>query len=61
MISSRVVERLTAYAVVATVLGSIPASSDIAESEVRLKKQYLKIFHKKKKKKISLKLNAKKN
>ena len=55
------VERLTAYAVVATVLGSIPASSDIAESEVRLKKQYLKIFHKKKKKKISLKLNAKKN
>jgi hypothetical protein len=54
MISSRVVERLTAYAVVATVLGSIPASSDIAESEVRLKKQYLKSFIKRKRKKFLL-------
>jgi hypothetical protein len=38
--SSLVVERLTAYAEVATVLASIPASSDIVESEMRQMEQF---------------------
>jgi hypothetical protein len=33
-------ERLTAYAVVATVLGSFPASSDTVESKRRQMKQF---------------------
>jgi hypothetical protein len=35
-------ERLTAKSDVATVLGSIPASSDTVESEERQMKQYIK-------------------
>jgi hypothetical protein len=41
-------ERLTANAVVATVLGSMPASSDTVESEGRQMKQCLNIVHNKK-------------
>ncbi len=49
-------ERLTAKAVVATVLGSIPASSDTVESEGRADEAVLKIVHKKiKNKKIPIK------
>ncbi len=42
-------ERLTANAVVATVLGSIPASSDTVESEGAADEAVLNIVHKKKK------------
>jgi hypothetical protein len=44
-------ERLTAHAEVATVLGSIPASSDTVESEGRQMKQTV---HRKKNQKITL-------
>ncbi len=43
-------ERLTANAVVATVLGSIPASSDTVGSEGRADEALLNIVHKKRKK-----------
>jgi hypothetical protein len=48
MKSSRAVERLTANVNVATVLGSIPASSDTVESELQ---QVLNTVHKKNPKK----------
>jgi hypothetical protein len=50
---STVVERLAFNVKVATVLGSIPASSDTVESEGQMK-QMLNNVHKKKKENISL-------
>jgi hypothetical protein len=47
-------ERLAVYAQVATVLGSIPASSDIVESEGQQMKQCLVTFIKRKKQKNPL-------
>jgi hypothetical protein len=41
---AQLLERLTANAEVGTDLGSIPASADTVESEVRKMKQYLKKY-----------------